>query len=81
MIEKVWKLRSFVYLAVLAIFCGSYVSYKFKEFIFPQQEDKFKKTMHQINASFWPPDIIPHPHLPQPHYPPPGEPVSIFDLA
>jgi hypothetical protein len=64
--DDVWRLRNALYIGILVgLVIGLFCRYVHKP-----PDDSIIDELRNINACFWPPDLIPHPHLPQPNYPP-----------
>lgn len=70
-----WKIREVVYLFIIALLT---IFFGIKYFCEKEEQDPFIEAMRNVNAfnwgGFFPPDLVPHPHLPQPAPPPPRGP-------
>ena len=67
-----WKIREMIYLAVIAFllaFCFVELCIKPKEH---NHIKMFKSHVTFTWGGFFPPDLVPHPHLPEPNYPIPN---------
>ena len=72
--EDAWKTRSTIYYLIgLVCIVGCSLRYCSMD-----EENPILYEYRQLNASFWPPDIIPHPNLPEPNYPAPSAPPPAF---
>lgn len=78
MIEQIWKYRAKLYIVLMVgVAILAMVSHLQSA---KEQDSEFIRQFRQLNASFWPPDIIPHPNLPEPYYPTPSSPSDVKSL-
>lgn len=64
--DWVWKMRTAVFIiAILIVAVTSCVSCSRKKDD-EEKEVSMKKHLANPRLAFWPPDVIPHPHLPNP---------------
>lgn len=70
MIDKIWEYRAKIYIALL-IGIAIFAAYTYAQSLMKPEPSQFTKDLRSLNASFWPPDIVPHPNLPEPNYPVP----------
>jgi hypothetical protein len=86
MMDAVWKFRELFYIALLVFLFGSHIKIeiiknKVEKSNLSEEQEQFLRSYRQLNASFWPPDLIPHPGLPEPSYPPPGSETPIWEYV
>jgi len=85
-IDELWKYRGFLYTGLIIglSVLGIYLHFQHKK---NTREDEFIRDFRNLNASFFPADIVPHPNLPEPNYPDPNrprdpnDPKNLIDLA
>ncbi len=86
MIDKIWEYRSRLYIALI-IGMTIFALYSYIQDAKRAEDNQFIKEFRRLNASFCPPDIVPHPNLPEPNYPDPERPKdpndgkSLIDMA
>jgi hypothetical protein len=72
MIDKIWEYRVRLYTALL-IGIAIFAAYSYAQSLQEPKDSQFIKDFRKLNASFCPPDIVPHPNLPEPNYPDPRD--------